>query len=402
MFKSLRVALFLAPKAIVRGNLGITALTICMLAIVTMNLLFVPGLIDGIVSSSNKILVETYSGDIIIESSRDNPYINHIKELASDIESLQGVAAVSSRNTINAEISYEDERINCAVVGIDPEKDKQVFDISKYMVEGSYIDPRDRDVIMLGIQLSGSDREDIELYSSSLRYVHAGDKVEVLFSNGEKRQYAVKGIFDTGFLQTDIQAFVSDIEFQSISPTSKNKATSVRVKLDEGVDIEWVISKISLLQEGLKFQTWQETAGIVESMTDTFKMINQILNVVNILIAGITVFIVTYVDVINRKRQIGIQRAIGIKPRSIIFSYLFRALFYAFMGLVVGLLFYNYIVIPIEMRHPFNFPFGPAYLRMSSFIMGRTIIILLVVSLVASFLPVWRVMRKTILDAIWG
>jgi putative ABC transport system permease protein len=402
MFKALRVALFLAPKAILRGNLGITALTICMLAIVAMNLLFVPGLIEGIVTSSNKILVETYSGDIIIESDRDNPYINHVNELVPDIRSIDGVAAVSPRNTINAEIKFDDERVTCVIVGIDPPLDKQVFDISKYLIEGQYLDSRERDAIMLGVQLSGSDKENVELFASSLKHVHAGDKVEVTFSNGQKKQYTVKGIFDTGFIQTDIQAFISDVEFQSISPTSKNKATNIRVKVDEGIDAGWVISKIESTHEGLKFQTWEDTAGIVKSMTDTFKMINQILNVVNILIAGITVFIVTYVDVVNRKRQIGIQRAIGIKPRSIILSYLFRALFYAVMGLILGMVVYGYVIIPLEMRRPFTFPFGPAYLTMSPIMMARTIIILIIVSLVASFLPVWRVMRKTILDSIWG
>jgi putative ABC transport system permease protein len=403
MFRALKVALFLAPKAVVRGNLGITVLTICMLAIVAMNLLFVPGLMDGIVTSSNKTLIKNYSGDIIIESDKkDNPYINHTKELTANIESINGVLAVSARNTINASINYENEHVNCTVIGVNPDKDKQVFDISQSLIEGQYLGERDRKDILLGVQIAGGDLEGIELYSSSLRYVHAGDKVDVVFSNGQKQQYTVKGIFHTGFLQADVQAFISDVEFQSIAPTTKNRATSIRVKLQKGVDPDWVIAEIRKLQSGLKFKKWEETAGIIESMTDTFKIINQILNIINILIAGITVFIVTYVDVVNRKRQIGIQRAIGIKPRSIILSYLFRALFYAVMGLLVGMIVYRYIIIPLELRHPFNFPFGPAYLTLSPVTMIRTIIILLVVSLVASFLPVWRVMRKTILDAIWG
>jgi putative ABC transport system permease protein len=403
MFRSLRVALFLAPKAIVRGNLGITALTICMLAVVAVNLLFVPGLLDGIVNSSNKTLIENYSGDIIIESDKkDNPYINHVEELTKNIESIDGVIAASPRNTINATISYEDEHVNCTVIGIDPNKDKQVFDISQSMIEGQFLGERDRNDIVLGVQLAGSDMENIELYSSSLRYVHPGDKVDVVFANGQKTQYTVKGVFHTGLIQADIQAFITNIEFESISPITKNRATSIRVKLQKGVDPDWVISEIGKLQEGLKFKKWEETAGIIESMNDTFKIINQILNIVNILIAGITVFIVTYVDVVNRKRQIGIQRAIGIKPRSIILSYLFRALFYAVMGIILGMVVYRYILMPLEARHPFTFPFGPAYLGINTVIMVRTIIILIVVSIVASFLPVWRVMRKTILDAIWG
>src|SRR4030043_2800 len=122
-----------------------------------------------------------------------------------------------------------------------------------------------------------------------------------------------------------------------------------------------IIERIASLRDGLDFQTWDETAGLVESMTESFILINQILNVVNYLVAGITVFIVTYVDVINRRRQIGIQRAIGIKSHSITISYLIRALFYALVGLIIGILAIKYVIIPVEPRHPSEFPFGPAY-----------------------------------------
>jgi putative ABC transport system permease protein len=402
MIRSLKVAAFLAIKSIVRGNIGVIVLTVFMLVLVTMNLLFVPGLINGATVSMNSILVNTYSGDIIIEPAGDNTVINHVDDLISGIESINGVVAASARNDINAYFEFEDERIGRLVIGIDPVRDGEVFDISKSLIEGSYLDSRDRGEILLGIQIAGADQEDIELYSSSLRRVHAGDKVKVTYSNGLEKQYMVKGIFDTGFIQTDIQAFITDLEFASIMPNMNDKAASIRVKLEDGADPERVIERIASLRNDLDFQTWQQTAGLVQSMTESFTLINQILNVVNYLVAGITVFIVTYVDVINRRRQIGIQRAIGIKSQSITISYLIRALFYAIVGLIIGILVFKYVIIPVEARHPFEFPFGPAYLLTQPSYTARMAFILLAVSLAAAFIPVWRVMRIKILDAIWG
>ncbi len=402
MTRLLKVATFLALKSIVRGNVGIILLTIFMLVLVTMNLLFVPGLINGATMSMNTILIKTYSGDIIIEPGGDDTVISHADDLAQSIESIDGVVAASARNNINAYVTFEDERVNCVVIGIDPAQERAVFEVADSLIEGRYLDSRDRGQILLGVQLAGADLDDIELYSSSLRHVHAGDKVVVTYSNGIEKQYTVKGIFDTGFIQTDVQAFVTDLEFNSVMPNMNNKATSIRVKLEEGVDPELIIERIASMRSGLAFQTWDETAGLVESMTESFILINQILNVVNYLIAGITVFIVTYVDVVNRRRQIGIQRAIGIKSRSITISYLIRALFYAVIGLIIGILAFKYVIIPIEARHPFEFPFGPAYLTTKPAYTARMAFILLSVSLVAAFIPVWRVMRIKILDAIWG
>jgi putative ABC transport system permease protein len=402
MMKSLKVAAFLALKSIIRGNIGVIVLTVFMLVLVTMNLLFVPGLISGATVSMNTILVSTYSGDIIIEPAGDDTVINHVDDLISGIESIDGVVAASARNDINAYFEFEDRRIGRVVTGIDPARDREVFEISRSLIEGSYLDSRDRGEILLGIQIAGADQEDIELYSSSLRHVHAGDKVVVTYSNGLEKQYTVKGIFDTGFIQTDIQAFVTQLEFNSVMPNMNDKATNIRVKLEDGADPERVIQRIASLRDGLDFQTWEQTAGLVQSMTESFTLINQILNVVNYLVAGITVFIVTYVDVINRRRQIGIQRAIGIKSQSITISYLIRALFYAVVGLIIGILAFKYLIIPVEARRPFEFPFGPAYLLTQPSYTARMAFILLVVSLAAAFIPVWRVMRIKILDAIWG
>jgi len=81
MIKSLKVATFLALKSIVKGNVGVIVLTIFMLILVTMNLLFVPGLINGANVSMNSILVRTYSGDIIIGPEGDKTVINHVEDL---------------------------------------------------------------------------------------------------------------------------------------------------------------------------------------------------------------------------------------------------------------------------------------------------------------------------------
>ena len=71
---------------------------------------------------------------------------------------------------------------------------------------------------MLGIQLAGADKPNLELYARSLLKVHAGDVVNVTYGNGVQKNYTVKGIFYTEFLQTDIQAFVSQAEMEAVNP----------------------------------------------------------------------------------------------------------------------------------------------------------------------------------------
>ena len=121
--RSLIVAGFLAIKSVVRGNAGVTLLTIAMLVLANLNLLFVPSLVDGIVFSANDKLVTTYSSNIIIEAEGDNPVIRRVDELVAGIEAIDGVVAVSARNSIGAQLTYQGERTNCTVRGVDPVRD---------------------------------------------------------------------------------------------------------------------------------------------------------------------------------------------------------------------------------------------------------------------------------------
>ena len=402
MSKSFRVAGLLSFTSIRRGNLGVILLTILILTLVSLNLLFIPGFLQGLVSGANTQLRNTYSSDIVVESNTANPLIGNIEDTMRRIDAIEGVVAATPRNSLGAEFIYENERTNAMVYGIQPETENNVFTIRKSMVEGSFLSPNDTDEIVLGIQLAGADKPNLELYARSLLTVHAGDEITLIYSNGVQKQYKVKGIFYTKFLQTDAEAFVSQAEMQSVNTATTNSADTIYVKVKNDNDIPSIMEKVNAIESGLKVLNWKDYAGIVRSLTDSFNIINVIMNVVNLLIAGITVFIVTYIDVANRRRQIGVQRAIGITPWSITLSYLMRAVFYAVAAIVLAILLYVFIVSPVEARYPFYFPFGAVYFVIGASNIYLMTAIVLSVSLAASFLPVRGMMRMKIMDAILG
>ena len=189
---------------------------------------------------------------------------------------------------------------------------------------------------------------------------------------------------------------------ESVNPLVKDTAATIHVKVTSDAVLPTVAAKISSLQSGLKVLQWEQYAGIVRSLTDSFNVINLIMNAINLLVVGITVFIVTYIDVVNRRRQIGVQRAIGITPGSIEISYLMRAIFYAFIAIGLAILLFYFAVIPIEAKYPFHFPFGAVYMVIGPVDLLRMFTIVLSVSLIASFLPVRGMMKIRIMDAIWG
>lgn len=399
---SLKVAVFLALKSLIRGNLRVLTLTIAMLILVYLNLIFTPALLDGAVHSLDNKTKIYLSGDIVVQPTNEIPVIPNAQELVSEIESIDGVAAACARSNLGAEISYQGEHVTSAVYAIDPVQDSKVFQFSDKIIEGSYLDPGDTDQIVLGLQLAGDNRTSLDFYSSSLKTVHAGDRVTVSYITGDNVTYTVKGIFYTELVLSDMRAYITTNELNSIYPMD-DQAMTIHVKLKPNAKPDLVMNEIEGLRPGqLSFQTWEDSLGTLKSMTKSFDQIITILRTTALIVAAITIFIVTYVDLANKRRQIGIERAIGITSASIVISYIIRAILYAIFGILAAALIYVYAVVPIEARYPFHFPFGAVFLPVSVPILASSAAILCAVAIASAFIPALQTVRTKIIDAIWA
>ena len=327
--------------------------------------------------------------------------------MVSRTSQIIGVAGACARNSLGADVSHENERVICAVYAIDPDRDREVFDVSQNIIDGSYLEAGDRNQVLLGAQIAGNNRENLELYASSLKTVRAGDNVTIDYGNGPPKQYTVKGVFFTEFVQSDIRAYITEDEFESLVPQMKNMATSIHVKLEPHADRESVMEQIRDMEipgvkQPLKFQTWEDALGVMRSMTRSFDQIIAILRATALIVAAITIFIVTYVDLVNKRRQIGIERAIGITSASILLSYVIRAVIYAVFGVLAAALIFVYVVMPIEAHNPFHFPFGDVLLAVDVYTLTSSALILGAVAIVSAFVPAWQTVRTKIIDAIWS
>lgn len=190
--------------------------------------------------------------------------------------------------------------------------------------------------------------------------------------------------------------------FDSAGLPTAGSASTIVVTADESVTTEDLITAIRPLSSDVEFQTPEQLSLLIQDQLDTFSLIDSIMRVISLLVAAITVFIITYVDLNNRRRQIGIERAIGIRSTSIVTSYVFKSILTGIVGSVVGFVVFRFVIVPIVDRFPFMFPNGPVTLEVSQYAMLVAAGILLVVSAVSAVIPAIQTVRMRILDAIWG
>lgn len=397
--RSLSVASFLARRLVTRSGWGLNVMAVLMIVLVYLNINFTSSLLNGFISTVNNKLISTQTGNIVVISKEDKA-IKDSDRLIVDIKKIDGVDGVTGSRSLPVEITRGSEKTVAEVSGINPQNYGDVFVTPKNMIEGSFLDNNDKDSIVLGAQIAGADIPKLELYSDSLKNVHAGDKITVNYQNGVSKQYRVKGIFLNDFFESDLKSFITNDEFNIINPNTSEQ--SINVKLKRGTNEQSVIDSIADLRGDLDFRKWSERAGYVKGFTDTLIIVNRILRFVAFLVAAVTIFIVTYVDLVNKRRQIGIERAIGISSPTIMMSYMIRAFFFTIIGSAIGAGVFIVGVVPLERLYPFKIPYGKVFLTVDYKFMFIIAAVLIVIGLISALLPAWRTMRISIIDAIWG
>lgn len=400
--RTLRVAGFVSRRTITRGNRGVALLTTLMMAAIFAELVFIPSLIQGATDHIEQVLRDHVTADITITPAEAELTIPDPDGLLAEVRVAPGVAAATATAPAGSQVSAGNRSGSWSVVAVDPASYSETFTTPQEMIEGTFLASGDADDIVLGLGIAGAGRTDRVTYAASLQSVHAGDEVTVTLTGGQTHRFRVRGIYDTGLSQANLRAFIPASTAERLVPSLRGVATAVFVNAQDLGDESEIIAGLEQSRPDLTYEPWQTFVSTVEDLTGSFDIIRSILNAASLLVAAIAVFIVTYVDLVTRRRTIGIERAIGISGGAIVLSYVLKAVVLAVIGVIAGAALFTYVAVPFVSEHPFAFPIGPVTLSVTAGEMRRSAVVLVGVAALGALAPAWRSVRLRILDAIWG
>lgn len=404
----IKTAFFIAYKTIIRGHKSTILLIIFILSLSFFNLMFVSGFLSGFSNGITESMIDTSTAHIIImpqeEPTRKNFIIDQ-NSVRAQIQTIPGVVATASHYQLGGSLAYDKENngnfkyVSAPIIGINQLEEKNVFTITKNMVSGEFPDNLAKDEIILGANLSGGFGT---TQTTDLGGATVGNKVQVTYSNGTTRTYTIKGIFKITVGGIGDSAFISSKEAEVVLATYNN-ASEIMVKVDLSQNtLDEYFSKIKAMLPELKIEKYTSRLSTVGILIAAFDLIAIIVIVISIIVAAITIFVMIYVNAVSKRRQIGILKAIGIKESIIEFSYTLQSIFYAFLGILGGLIVTFFIVIPFLSIRPIPMPFGDAELIYTPVGIFINILSLVTAGILAGFIPAKIVTRENILKSIWG
>lgn len=411
--QSVKIGFFLALKDIKKANKWTTLLIVVVMVLTFLNLIVVSGILVGLIEGSTDANRYRYTGDLIVSNLQKKNYIERsefIKNLLLNhpyVDKISARYAESGRIEANyrnrTRLSDAVDSAGGQVFGIDPTAEDELTNLSKYLVEGEYLDDSDADQILLGANLLFKYTPVEAPGFSTLKDVEVGSKVRLVVA-GTTREVIVKGIIKSK-VDPDQGIFMIDRELKKIIGRTDNNVDSIAVLMKKGTDP--LVLKQDLINQGVdayaRVQTWEEAQPkFLNDIKATFGLLGNMIGSIGLAVAAITIFIIIFVNAITRRKYIGILKGIGIRSSVIETSYVIQSLFYAMCGIFIGSLFIFLFLKPFIAAHPINFPFSDGIL-VATF--SGTMIrasILLIATLIAGYIPARLVVKQNTLDAILG
>ena len=412
--RNLALAWFLAYRQVKRSSVATTALIVFVMMLTFMNLVVVRGVLVGLLQGATNVYKEHYSGDVILTTLPKKNFIEHSPSIISTISTLPNVAHYTYRFIEGGEIeaNYKnrlrltDETNSAAspIIGINPDLENSATSISKYVIEGRYFNDRDTDSILLGANLL---RKYLDIESpniSLLEDVAIGDRVRVSVG-GERKEFTVIGFLKSKADQIDFAAFIPETTLRPLIGRGDYNVDEVAIFLEPGTDP--YITKELILRSGAdqyaRVQTWDESLPkFLIDIQNTFALLGNAIGSIGLVVASITTFIVIFINAITRRKYIGILKGIGVSSRSIELAYVMQSVFYAALGIIIGLAILYGFLVPFIDAHPIKFPFSDGILVAELPSTMLRAFLLMIATIIAGFIPARMVVRGNTLDAILG
>lgn len=218
----------------------------------------------------------------------------------------------------------------------------------------------------------------------------------------------VTGVYDTGAEATNDKYMRFLLPFaQSLYNTAN--ADQIVVLLDEWEKTQMVRSRLlsRLSDAGLlcEIKTWNELSSFYRQVKNMFDMIFLFIYIIVLIIVVMSVVNTMGTAIIERTREIGTLRALGMKRRSVSLLFAIEGSMLGFVGSILGVMLNVTAWAIIRTIEPTYVPPGvstpiPLIVHLVPQFMFTLMVFLTLLSLMAAILPARRAAKQNVVDAL--
>jgi len=312
-----------------KSSKGQTFLIVIGIAIGVSVQIFIGSLIQGL----QKSLIDKTIGNssqITIVSNKDDKTIENWEDKISKIGILDSrIEQISPAADSPAFIKYSDKTAPILIRGFNLERGKDLYDIKSKIYEGDV--PKNLYEILIGKNL----KEELKL--------NIGDEISLITPSGKTKDSIVTGFYDLKVANINKSWIITSLETSQDIFDFNNKVTSIEMQLNSKdvfkADEIAINIKESLADNNIKIENWkdqnEELLGGLNGQSVSSLMI-QVFVLISVTLGIASVLAIT---VVQKSKQIGILKAMGIKDRDASKIFLYEGLLLGIAGAIMGIIF---------------------------------------------------------------
>jgi lipoprotein-releasing system permease protein len=244
--------------------------------------------------------------------------------LTSKIALNKNVEAVSPVLQGQVLLKEADRYFAVGLKGIDPDKEVQVTKISKYLFLGA-LGNLSQDGIIIGKELA------------AYLGLTLGSKIALYSPLGKKHIFQVSGVFSSGMYDYDLNLVFTDLKGAQKIFELPDKISFLSIKLkdpDLAGQVKEELGRILGFNYTLK--TWQEANQNFFAALKLEKLVMFIILALIILVASFNIISTLIVMVVEKTKDIGVLKALGLSSRRIRLVFILQGLFIGVTGVFLG------------------------------------------------------------------
>jgi lipoprotein-releasing system permease protein len=293
----------------------ISVISVLGIAIGVMALIVVIGVMTGFDRDLRDKIVGNFS-HISISGVRPMDYPDY-EAIAAKLKGFPEVKASSPY--VQGQVVIEEDRkfMALAIKGIEPQREQYVTKIKDYVIKGNFFDLAPGSVIV---------GKELALYLG----LRVGSELKVYSPFGKQYKLKITGIFKSGMYDYDLNLLLVNLETAQSMLEMNKSISGCAIKLDNMFAAEKVKDQ---LQRTLGFdyniKTWMEANQSFFAALKLEKLTMFIILTLIILVASFNIVSTLIVLVVDKTKDIGILKALGVSSANI------RKIF-TYEGLIIG------------------------------------------------------------------
>jgi len=308
-----------------KSGKGQTILIVFGIAIAVSVQIFVGLLIIGLQIS----LINSTIGNqpqITIRPAGDTTTIKNWEIIISQIQGVEGLDEISVTATGNALVPDANSTLPILMQGFDFQSADRIYGISESIYQGE--PPKSRKQVMIGRNLE----EELD--------VDIGDKLPVLIPDGGVYVFEISGFYDLGIESINKSWVIADLITAQRLFGYGNRITEIIMTIDQErlFDADKIASKIEQVINDVDIEVtnWKDQNEELLSGLEGQSISSGVIQGVVLASVVVAISSVLSITVLQKSRQLGILKAMGIVDRDASLIFVFQGLLIGLIGAVIG------------------------------------------------------------------